>query len=188
MDSRSTTIAATCLALNLSLAKVAALMALPVYMDTVGTILAAALLSPAYAFSIAALTSLLGGLLIHPAFPFYIGTQFLVALVALMAVRMNGFATWWKALLIGALIAVSASIASAPVTVILFGGITLSGATAINAVMLAAGHSIWKSVVAGSLIVESLDKITTAILAWQLLSRLPKRLLPSSKVKSAASR
>ncbi|MEW8052844.1 MAG: hypothetical protein AB2809_21005 [Candidatus Thiodiazotropha sp.] len=180
MDTRSATIAATCLALNLSLAKIAALMSLPVYMDTVGTILAAALLRPSYALSIAALTSLLGGLLIHPAFPFYIGTQILVSLIGVLAVRMRWFVTWWKALLTGIMIAMATSIASAPVTVIMFGGVTLSGATAINAVLLAAGHNLWQSVVAGSLVVESIDKVTTALLAWLLLSRLPKRVLPAN--------
>ncbi|MEW8029843.1 MAG: hypothetical protein AB2806_19135, partial [Candidatus Thiodiazotropha sp.] len=93
---------------------------------------------------------------------------------------MRWFVTWWKALLTGIMIAMATSIASAPVTVIMFGGVTLSGATAINAVLLAAGHNLWQSVVAGSLVVESIDKVTTALLAWLLLSRLPKRVLPAN--------
>jgi energy-coupling factor transport system substrate-specific component len=160
-------------------------MSLPVYMDSVGTILAAALLTPIYALIVAVLTSLLGGLLIHPAFPFYAGTQVLIALICVFAVRQGWFDSWWKALLTGILIAVSASIASAPVTVLVFGGVTLSGATAINAVLLAAGKNLWESVLAGSLVVESMDKITTALLAWVLLSRLPKRLLPRRNPRNA---
>ncbi len=186
MDTRSTVIAATCLALNLSLAKIAALLSLPVYMDTVGTILAGALLSPLFAISVAALTSLFGGLLIHPAFPFYTGTQILVALIVLFAVHRGWFDHWWKALMTGILIAISAAFVSAPVTVMVFGGVTLSGATAINAVLLAAGNNLWDSVLAGSLIIESLDKITTALLGWVLLSRLPKRLLPHKQKPAAA--
>ena len=62
-------------------------------------------------------------------------------------------------------------------TVVAFGGVTLSGTTAINAVLLASGQSIWKAVLGGSLIIESLDKVSAAVLAWLVLRRLPADLL-----------
>jgi len=168
--------AASCLALNLSLAKAAALVSLPVYLDCVGTILAAALLPGWLAIAVAAATSLLGGVVISPYFAAYVGTQIVIASVALLSVRLNLFRRWWTAVLAGGLIAVCAAIVSAPVTVLLFGGVTLSGTTAINAVLIASGRGIWKSVITGGMFIESLDKPTAALLAWVTLRRLPASL------------
>lgn len=178
---------AACLALNLTLGKIAAVLSLPVYLDSVGTILSAVLLPPFYAISTAVLTSLLGGILINPYFVAYTGTQFAIALVAVGLCRAGVFKCWWSALLGGVVIGLVAVVVSAPVTVLLFGGVTLSGTTAINAVLLAAGQSIWKSVVGGSLVVEAIDKPTAALLAWLALRRLPKHLIHSKQSGSTGA-
>lgn len=176
MNARKAFVAASCLALNLSLAKAAALVSLPVYLDCVGTILAAALLPGWLAIAVAAATSLLGAVVINPYFAAYVGTQIVIASLALLSFRLNLFRSWWTAILAGFLIAACAAIVSAPVTVLLFGGVTLSGTTAINAVLIASGQGIWKSVITGGLFIESLDKPTAALLAWLTLRRLPSSL------------
>ncbi|MEI7899672.1 MAG: ECF transporter S component [bacterium] len=170
-------ISAACLALNLTLGKIAAALSLPVYLDCVGTILGAVLLPPFYVVSTALLTSLLGGIVINPYFVAYTGTQVAIALTAICLCRIGVFKVWWSALLGGVVIALVAVVVSAPVTVLLFGGVTLSGTTAINAVLLATGQSIWKSVVGGSMVIEAIDKPTAALLAWLALRRFPKRLI-----------
>lgn len=185
MNIYAAVVAGSLLALNLSLAKVAALLSLPVYMDTVGTILAASLLPFRYGVLVAALTSLLGGLVVHPAFAFYIGTQVVIAVIAVIAVRRGLFRYWWTALITGVLIAVAAALVSAPVTVMVFGGVTLSGTTAINAILLSAGKSLWESVITGSLVIESIDKTVSAFMVWVILSRLPKSVI--SRLKTGSS-
>lgn len=177
MNLRAVAIGSACLALNLALGKTAAVLALPVYLDSVGTILAAALLPPGYAIATAVLSSLVGGLLIHPAFPFYIGTAITISSLAALAAKRGMFRRWWTAGLAGLVIGLCAALVSAPVTVVVFGGVTLSGATAINGVLMAAGQRIWQAVITGSLMVEAIDKPTAAILAWLALKRLPTRLI-----------
>lgn len=176
MNTRSIFLASGCIALNISLAKVAALLSLPVYLDSIGTILGAALLGPWYALSIGVLTSLLGGLVVNPYFAAYVGTQMAIALAAILCVRLGLFRSWWKSLLAGFIVAAVAVIVSAPVTAILFGGVTLSGTTAINAILLASGKNIWQSVIGGSILIESLDKPSAALLASMILSRMPERI------------
>lgn len=173
MNTKHAFVAAGCLALNLSLAKVAALLSLPVYLDTIGTILAASLVAWPLAIAVAVGTSLLGALVINPYFGAYAGTQLAIALVALAAHKYHFFNKWWQAILAGFVIAGVAVIVSAPVTVVLFGGVTLSGTTAINAILLASGRNIWQAVIGGSLFVEILDKPFAAFLAWLALRRLP---------------
>lgn len=177
MNTKHTFLAAACLALNLSLAKVAALLSLPVYLDSVGTILASAILPWPMVIAVALGTSLLGAFLINPYWAAFCGTQIVIAVTALLSVRYGLLSTWWKSVFAGIIIAIMAVIASAPATVLLFGGITLSGTTAINAILLASGHNIWKSVIGGSLLIESVDKPIAAVIAWFALRSLPPDLI-----------
>lgn len=176
MNIRHVSIAAALIALNLTLGKTAATLALPVYMDAIGTILAPALLPFGPALAVAVISPLVAGLLIHPAFPAYVGTGIAISLVASAALRLGAFKRLWTALLAGLGIAVVATIVSAPVTVVVFGGVTLTGTSAINTVLMAAGNSVWKSVISGSLLVESVDKVAAAGVVWLLIKRMPERL------------
>lgn len=187
MKAKAVFIAAACLTLNVVLGKIAAMLSLPVYLDSVGTILAAALLPALYAGAVGVSSSLVAGLVINPYYPPYAGTQLAVALVAVFLCRSGAFRRWWTAILSGLLIGLVSVIVSAPVTVLLFGGVTLSGTTAINAVLIASGHSIWKSVIGGSFFIESVDKPAAALLAYLVLRRLPAFLTvrPSRTLKPA---
>lgn len=176
MKTSALLIAATCVAINLVLAKVASMLALPVFLDSAGTFVAAALLPLPTAIGVAALTSLVGGMVLNPFFPFYIGTQVAIAITAWACTRAGWMRSPWMAIATGIIAACVAVIVSAPVTVVLFGGVTYGTTTAFNAIFIAAGQSIWKSVISGSAIIESVDKPAAALLAWTALSRLPKRI------------
>lgn len=173
---RSAILAAACLALNLGLGKVSNVLQLPIVFDTVGTILAAALIHPFYVLVVAALSSLLGGIIIHPAFPFYIGTQIVIALLAILAVHRGWFSRLWSSVLTGLGIGIASAVVSAPVTAVVFGGVTIPSVTALNVLLLASGQSLWKSVLGGALIIESIDKMIAGATVWLLLRRLPARL------------
>lgn len=173
---RIVTLAATCLALNVGLAKVSNLLLLPFTFDTIGTILAAALLRWPMALLVAVLSSVVGSLIIHPAFVYYAGTQVVICFVAIVAMRYGLFERAWKSLLAGLGIGVASAIVSAPVTAIVFGGVAVPSISALNAVFLASGKSLWESVITGSLIVESIDKTVAGIVTYLVLKRLPARV------------
>jgi energy-coupling factor transport system substrate-specific component len=182
MSTRHLLLATTCVAVNLVLAKIAAMLALPVFLDSGGTFIGAALLPLPWAVGVGALTSLVGGLALNPFFPFYAGTQIAIALTAWACTRAGWMRKPLGAILTGCLVAVVAVVVSAPVTVLMFGGVTYGSTTALNAVFLATGQSIWKSVVSGSAIIESIDKPAAALLAWTVITRLPKRLHAPARV------
>ena len=173
MKTKIISLAAVLLTLNMVLGKLAASLSLPVYLDSVGTILAAALLPPVYAIVVGVCSSLVGGLVINPYFPPYAPVQFAIALMAIVLCRAGFFRRWWAALIGGFFIGLVAMVVAAPITTLLFGGVTLTGTTAINAVLIASGHSIMKSVLGGSFLVESVDKPAAALLAYLVLKRLP---------------
>ena len=182
MKTKAVFIAALLLTLNLVLGKLAATLSLPVYLDSVGTIIAAALLPLPYAIAVGVCTSLAGGLIINPYFPPYAPVQFVIALVATALYRAGFLRRWWSALIAGFLIGLAAMITAAPITTVVFGGVTLTGTTAINAVLIASGHSILKSVLGGSFLIESVDKPAAAFLAYLVLKRLPAFLKVRSPV------
>lgn len=176
---RAAVISAVCVALNTGLNKIAVVLQLPVFMDTVGTILSAALVPPWYSVLVGVISNLLGGVITHPAIPFYIGTQVVIALMAIVGFRRGLFDKLWTAVVLGLAIGIVSAIISAPITVLMFGGVTEPGATAINAILMAAGKDIWTAVFTGTLIVSSVDKVIAAVIVWLLLRRLPDRLKQS---------
>ena len=60
---------------------------------------------------------------------------------------------------------------SAPVIAVVFGGIAVPSVSAVDAVLLASSHSLWISLISGSLLVESIDKIAAGVIAWLVLRR-----------------
>lgn len=168
---------AACLALNLGLGKVSSLLSLPVAFDTVGTILAAALLPWPFVLVVAIGSSLLGGLVINPVFPFYAGTQLAIALAAILAVRVGAFRRPVTALLAGFLIGVLSAVASAPITAVVFKGVAAPSITALNVILMSSGQSLWKSVITGALVVETIDKAIAGLLVWAVLRRLPEHVV-----------
>ncbi|MGJ5196569.1 MULTISPECIES: hypothetical protein [unclassified Bradyrhizobium] len=172
---RASVLAAACIGLNIGLNKIAVVLSLPIFMDTVGTILAAAFVPPVFVVSVGVVSNLIGGVVTHPAIPFYTGTQIVVALMAIYAFRRGWLSRLLPALAVGLAIGIVSAIVSAPITVVMFGGVT-DGATALNAILMAAGQDIWTAVISGTIIVSSIDKVIAAALVYLLLRRLPDRL------------
>lgn len=163
---------ALCVALNVGLGKVSNLLGLPLTMDTIGTILAAALLPWWLTLAAALMSSVVAAVVIHPAFLAYAGTQAAIALCACALVRAGAFDGPWRAGVAGLALGIVSAAASAPVTAVVFGGVSVPTLTAVNALLLASGTSLWRSVITGALIVESVDKVFAGILAYHILRRV----------------
>jgi energy-coupling factor transport system substrate-specific component len=159
--------------LNLTLAKLAVILSLPVYFDSVATIISVALLPWYLSVTIAVCTSLLGSMIIDPHLAAYCGTQLTIALAAIFCFRAGLLNSWLEALVAGVVIAICAVIVSAPVTVLLFGGVTWSESTALTAILLDSGKNLWQSVIQGAILIESIDKTIATLLACLLLKHFP---------------
>lgn len=150
-------IAAACVALNLAVGKIASLLSLPLPLDTIGSVTAAALLPPALAIAVGAVTAALGWAVIGPVYPDYIVTQISVVVAALAVMRFIGFDRPWKAVILGASVAVVAAMVSA--------------VTAIDAVAVGSGRSSWSAATISGLPIEVADKLVVALVAWALVRR-----------------
>lgn len=150
-------LAAACVALNLAVGKIASLVSLPLPLDTIGSVTGAALLPPALAIAVGAITAALGWAVISPLYPYYFGAQISVVIAALAVMRLIGFDRLWKAVILGASVAVVAAMVSA-----------IAG---IDAVPVGSGRNTWSAVTIGGLPMEIADKLVVALVAWGLVRR-----------------
>jgi len=175
-------------ALNFSVGTVVYLLKLPIYLDSIGTILAALLLAPdrraafvcAWAAAWASLA--LSGL-VNPFLPWFAMTDVAIALVtALLTVgaaatfrahplRSGSFAA--QVVLCGVATGVVSAVVSLPVVVYLFGGVTGSGSAFLVALFLESGQRLMNAAMLSGLVNDPLDKVLQVLLAAMLYRVTP---------------
>ncbi|MES2354504.1 MAG: hypothetical protein V4568_08885 [Pseudomonadota bacterium] len=165
------------IALNILLGTAIHTLKMPIYMDACGTILVTLLAGWRAGVVVGVASFLLGGMLTNPVLPWFAGTQAAIALYTHFVASRGGLRTYPRIILSGIGLGVVAGVASAPVIVYLFGGITGSGPSLIVAFMLASGKSILNSVLLSGLAAEPLDKTLQLLLAVWLLRGMPRTLL-----------
>ena len=163
--------------MNLSIGTLILYLKLPIYVNAMGTLLIAVLLGVRASILVGILSTLLTGLLVYPLEPYYMGTQVALSIFAGWMARKGFFQSVPKTIVTGILLGIIAAVASAPVTVFLFGGIPdLCCVSAITAFLLAKGHSIFASVFFSYSIIEPLDKVLQCLLVFWLIKGFPYNL------------
>jgi energy-coupling factor transport system substrate-specific component len=184
---------ALCAALNFSIGNIVYLIKLPIYLDSVGTILCALLLLPdrtaavVCAFIAGFIGIVLTGLLINPFLPWFAFSVLAIALVsALLTGRGTGtfrarplpagpFAA--KVVFYGVITGIVSAVVSAPVVIYLFGGVTGSGSALVVAYFVKTGNFLWDATLRSGLIIEPIDKTLQVLLAALLYRATPKDFL-----------
>lgn len=183
---------ALCAALNFSIGTVVYLIKLPIYLDSIGTILCALLLYPdrkagfvcAWA---AAWLSMIVSALVNPFLPWFAATDIAIALVSTLATARGaptfrarplptvGFVS--RVILFGVLTGVIAAVVSAPVIVYLFGGVTGSGSAFIVAFFLKTGQQLMSAAILSGLAADPVDKVLQVLIAALLYRATPSDFL-----------
>ncbi len=165
------------IAINIAIGQVVVLLKLPVYLDSIGTVLVAALCGPWAGALTGALSNTIWGLAIDPnALPWW-PVAFFIGLVAGFCARAGLFKSWWKVVVTGFLVALTAATVSTPIGVYIYGGITASGSSFITAYLLQTGQGVVQAVFSTNFLVEPVDKITTSMLAFTIVQGLSQRFL-----------
>jgi len=184
LDTRSMIVISAAVVLNVLASATIMLLKIPLYLDSIGTVLVAVLAGPVAGAIAGGLSVLIGGITTNPlAIPF-IPVGMMIGFVAGWLARLGGFRTWWLALLSGALIAIPTTILAVPIIVFLFGGVSGAGADFGAAYLLAVGTTLLKSVGIANLSSSVADKALTGWLAFTVAHRLPLRLLTSFRFYS----
>ena len=162
--------------LNLSIAFIVTTLKLPIYLDAVGTIFATLLLGLAPGIITGTFSFLIGGMIFNPVLPYFVGTQIAIAVFVHFAQKVGGYNSYKSTIISGMLLGVVAGLVSAPVIVILFGGMTGSGRSIISAFLISTGKKVLESVVLTGLLSEPIDKTLQSLLAFWLYASLPDSL------------
>jgi energy-coupling factor transport system substrate-specific component len=164
-------------ALNVVLGRIVSELALPIFLDTVGTVTATALAGPVAGIitglTSQGLTALTSGQMMWLAFA---PIQIIIAIVAGAGARQGGFATASSSLLWGAICGLTGGIISAAISYSFFGGVTTTGITALNALFRYLDFGLATAVTVSSIVADVLDKALTFAFAGAVLRALPTRL------------
>lgn len=168
---------ALCAALNVSIGYLVSLLKLPLYLDSIGTVLISVLCGWVYGIVVGLSALIVLSLTVLPTVIAYAGTVIVIALFSAILARL-GFLKSMKVTIIGGIvIGVAAAAASVPVTTLLYGGVSLAGSDLFTAFFKATGMSLWKSVLFGSLVTDILDKLFTALICLALMRSLSPRMI-----------
>lgn len=194
---------ALCAALNIAIGNIVYLIKLPIYLDSVGTILCALLLFPDVpaailcAFLAGAIGVVLTWLLVNPYLLYFMGTVLALALVsALLTARgattfrtrplpTASFVAWVASC--GVVTGIVSAVVSAPVVATLFGGVTGSGSALVVAYFVKSGNFLWDATLRSGLIIEPIDKTLQVLLAALLYRATPKDFLAMLQPAAAPS-
>lgn len=163
-------------ALNLALGAVVAALKLPVYLDSVGTILVAALAGPLAAVLTGIASNVVLGVLSSPVFFAFIPVTIVIGALSGVAARLGVFRRMTSAAIAGALLGVASGATSVPIVIALFGGITASGTGLVTIALRAAGLPLASAATVASVGTDVIDKALSFVLVALVLERLPSRI------------
>lgn len=163
------------IALNIVVGQLVSVLGLPVYLDSIGTVLVAALAGPAAGVVTGILTNIIWGLTLSPlALPFAV-VQVIIGVMAGYAARMGMFRRFYLAPVAGAITGVVAAMISAPIAAFIFGGATGGGTGALVGAFQAMGNSLLGATTLQGLLSDPLDKAITFTVVVLILAALPTR-------------
>ena len=163
------------IALNMTLGQLATMLKLPIFLDSLGTMLVAVLCGPWIGGLTGLVTNLLWGLIQGPTAAFFAPVAAVIGIAAGLLARAGLFRTPWGAAIAGAVIAVALAVVAVPIRIYLFGGVTGSGADFLTAYLTRVGQDLFSSVVVTVVTSNLADKIATALLVWAIVRGLPQR-------------
>ncbi|MDD3931255.1 MAG: ECF transporter S component [Eubacteriales bacterium] len=162
-------------AINFVGGQLASLLKLPVYLDTIGTMLTAILAGP----WVGAVTGLLSNVVTGIANPvnfWFIPVNIIVGLVVGFLSRKD---MWrgWKLIISFIIMDLVSLIVSTPIVVYVYGGVTGGGTSLLTAILMATGQSIWRSVISVEIIWTTLDRVISYIVAMLIIKVIPVKTL-----------
>ncbi len=160
------------IAINLIGANLALFLRLPIYLDTIGTLLIAVILGPWYAASTAFLSALINWMTTDIFSLYYSPVAIVVAIITGILIKRNckPSSLLWKSLIIS----LPGTIIASVITVILFKGITSSGSSIIAQFLHGIGLDMTSSLILVQVGTDYIDRLISLILVFSTITLLKK--------------
>lgn len=164
-------------ALNLTVGQIAGALKVPIYLDSIGTVLAAVLSGPWAGIVAGCLSNLMAAALGNPTMMFFLPPMIAVGVFTGIIARAGWFRKILLCILGGFIQGLIAASLSAPISAQLFAGTTMGGADFLVVYFRSNGFSIFESVLFQGLLMDPLDKVLTYLFVFSLTRGLPYRVL-----------
>ncbi|KAF1174572.1 ECF transporter S component [Streptococcus agalactiae] len=160
------------IAINLVGANLALFLRLPIYLDTIGTLLIAVILGPWYAASTTFLSALINWMTTDIFSLYYSPVAIVVAIITGILIKRNckPSSLLWKSLIIS----LPGTIIASVITVILFKGITSSGSSIIAQFLHGIGLDMTSSLILVQVGTDYMDRLISLILVFSTITLLKK--------------
>ena len=176
MDNAKWFVVAGCVAVNVALGQVVSVLNLPVFLDTIGTILAALLMGPWMGMITGLGANLVWGMFSgFPAEVFAPGSMVLGLSAGYLGCR-GLFRSLPRVLVSGILVSIVATLVAAPFRTYFFDGVPGSGTDFLAAYLGAVGQRMLRSAAWAVVGTNLIDKVLSCVIAWGIVKAVPKRL------------
>ncbi len=176
---------AFCIALNLTAGQITAALKIPLYLDSIGTILVAVLVGPWSAVICGSAANLLAAAFGNPSMIFFIPVVAVIGAFSGFLARRGWFRKWYLVVIGGVLQGILAALVSAPISAYVFGGVMMAGTDFLVLYFRSVGNTLLNSVVYQGLTSDPADKLVSFVIVFFLTKNLPQRLL--SRLRGAAN-
>lgn len=165
-----------CLVINIAIGELIGSIGVPLYLDSLGTVLMAALLGPVAGLATGTLSSVVWGFINPAALPFA-AVSAATGWMAGWAIQRGVLQSIWRIVVSGAIIGIISGMLAAPVAAFVYGGTAGLGTGALVSVFREFGNSLLASVTMQSLVSDPLDKIVVLFFVALTVKALPQRVL-----------
>jgi len=171
------TISALAIVINVVLGMTVSGLKIPLlFLDTLGTIIIAAIFGPAYGMMVGFLTnfmtSVIGGS--FSSLPFALVSIAIGLIVGTVAKNTKKF-DYKTALIVGLVISIVAPLIGTPISILLFGGLTGGGTDLMVAALLASGKEIFAASFITRIASNLVDKIVSCLIAAFVIDKYLKK-------------
>lgn len=168
---------AFCIALNLTVGQVTSALKIPLYLDSIGTILVAVLVGPWSAVLCGSAANLLAAAFGNPMMMFFIPVVAVIGAFTGVIAKLGWFRKWYLVCLGGILQGILAALVSAPISSYLFSGVMMAGTDFLVLYFRSLGNTLMDSVLYQGLASDPADKLVSYVIVFLLVRNLPQRLL-----------
>lgn len=157
---------------------IAAALRLPLWLDSIGTVLAGMLAGPWIGAIAGAANNVIFGLTADIISFWYLITSIAIGLLAGYFARTGWISSLGKAVGLGLVVGAVAAVVSTPINVILWEGQTGHvWGDALFATLVNSGWAVWPASFMNSFAVDVPDKLATVIVSYFIVRALPERLI-----------
>jgi energy-coupling factor transport system substrate-specific component len=166
------------IAINIAVGQLIYTLKVPLYLDSIGTVLVGVLAGPWAGALTGLLTNLIWGLTgLNVIYAPFAAVAAVIGLLAGLFAESGWMRSLWRSIVAGLITGLVAALLSAPISAYVFGGVTGAGTDVVVAIFRGIGFGILPSTFAQGVSSDPLDKAVSFLVVWLIVRALPMRFL-----------